>query len=88
MSRRKISLHNVQKCNVNSLKDHIMVKELQKAMDEGLATLQIEEYPGEETNSGWIGLITVITEVTENILGQQPKSNGRDCFGEECKMAM
>jgi hypothetical protein len=28
MSSRKISLHNVQKCNVNSLKDRIMFKEL------------------------------------------------------------
>jgi hypothetical protein len=39
-------------------------------MDERLATLQIEEYPGEETNSGWVGLRTVITQVTGNILGQ------------------
>jgi hypothetical protein len=33
-----------------------MVKELQRAMDEQLATIQIEKHQGEETNSKWIGL--------------------------------
>jgi hypothetical protein len=85
---RKHSLHNVQKFNVNSLKDPIMVKELQKATDERLATLQIEEYLGEEMNSKWVGPRTVVTGVTENILGQQPKSKSRDWFDETFKMAV
>jgi hypothetical protein len=33
-----------------------MVKELQRAMDEQLATIQTEKHQGEEMNSKWVGL--------------------------------
>lgn len=76
-----------QKINISSPKNPDKTKEFQTNIKVELNTLQQEVSPNQGINDKWTKFSKIIKDVAQNTLGEQLKTNNRDWFDEECKVA-